>query len=331
MSGKKTARPSGQVHGVLLVDKPSGMTSFDVVAQARRVFGTRRVGHAGTLDPMATGVLVILLGEATKLSNILTTDKKAYVTKIALGATTNTLDLDGQITRRVPLTVPLTQERLEKALELERARRDQIPPQVSAIKVDGKRAYDQARKGVELDLAPRPVRVHELQLLGFTSEFIELSLTVSKGYYVRSLGRDLADSLGTVGHLVSLRRTQSGPFLEHETHPLPLTRQLPLLSLEQAAALCLPILRLTEQGALHVQQGKRLRQDDIVSTQAAEWPHAMASVNTYAAFLGETMIALVEPAGDQEYRVRRGLSNTPAGRDESERDESEHDGSVELA
>lgn len=308
MSSKKAARPSGQVHGVLLVDKPSGITSFDVVAQVRKIFGTRKVGHAGTLDPMATGVLVILLGEATKLSSVLTTDKKSYRTNVSLGATTDTLDKDGRVTKRAPLPSPLQHSDLLAALEQERLRRDQLPPQVSAIKVDGKRAYEQARKGIEVELALRTVHIHELSLNGFDNHFVDVSLTVSKGYYVRSFGRDLAERLGTLGHLSELRRTKSGPFSEAETHPFPLSSDLPLLTLEQAALRCLPVLDVTALGAELVRQGKRLPESELLSKRANLVVDKHKESGIFAAFFEERLIALLEQVTNQEYRVQRGLA-----------------------
>lgn len=308
MSKKKAARPSGQVHGVLLVDKPGGLTSFDVVAQVRKLFGTRKVGHAGTLDPMATGVLVILLGEATKLSNVLTTDKKSYRTTVSLGATTDTLDKDGRVTKQAPVPAPLEQASVLAALELERVRRDQLPPQVSAIKVAGQRAYQQARKGIEVELALRAVHVHELALEGFDEQSIDVSLTVSKGYYVRSFGRDLAERLGTLGHLSQLRRTQSGPFHESEAHPFPLCRELPLLSLEQAALRCLTVLDVSALGAQYIRQGKRLPASEVTNERNHLMLGERKAPQLFAAFFEDRLIALLEQLTPNEYRVQRGLA-----------------------
>lgn len=307
MSGKRAARPSGQVHGVLLVDKPSGITSFDVVAAARRVFGTRRVGHAGTLDPMATGVLVVLLGEATKLSSVLTTDRKTYEATIQFGTTTATLDKDGPVTKRVPLARPLSGVALEAALLLERTRRDQIPPQISAIKVGGKRAYAQARQGITVDLVPRAVHVHELSLLGFTPDTADVRLTVSKGYYVRSLARDLGEHLGTVAHLTRLRRTRSGPFYEEQTSAFPLAATTPLMSIEAAAQLSLPLLDVAAPAALAVRQGKYLHQSDVVRTFGVD---PDPSSRPYGVMFERQLIALVEPAGPDSFRVLRGMTPT---------------------
>lgn len=302
MSGKRGARPSGQVHGVLLVDKPGGMTSFDVVAVARRAFGTRRVGHAGTLDPMATGVLVVLLGEATKLSSVLTTDKKTYEATIQFGSTTATLDKDGPITRKVPLVGPLTEARLTAALAVERARRDQIPPQVSAIKVGGVRSYAQARRGIEVDLVPRLVQVHELDLLGFNEDSAQVRLTVSKGYYVRSLARDLGEHLGTVAHLTQLRRTSSGPFHVSQTIPFPIDATAPLLPIAAAARLSLPTVEVNAVGALCVRQGKHLQESDVLRTENA------APTKPWAVLHEGDLIALVEPTSDHSFRVLRGMA-----------------------
>jgi tRNA pseudouridine55 synthase len=291
----------------LLVDKPPGLTSFDVVAAARRAYGTRRVGHAGTLDPMATGVLVVLLGEATKLSSVLTTERKSYEATVQFGTTTATLDKDGPITKRVPLPHPLQEARLLEALASERCRRDQIPPQVSAIKVDGKRSYAQARQGITVDLVPRAVRVHELELVRFNEDSVRLRLTVSKGYYVRSLARDLADHLGTVAHLTELRRTSSGPFHQSQTSPLPLNIDTPLLAIEEAARLSLPLLHVSELGATCVRQGKYLVAQEI--TQQSGVPPEAG--RPYGVLFEGQLIALVERVEPSAYKVLRGIAASP--------------------
>lgn len=299
-------RPSGAVHGVLVVDKPGGMTSHDVVGKARRAFGTRRIGHAGTLDPMATGVLVLLLGEATKLSSVLTTDRKSYVACVQFGVSTDSLDADGKVLKRMELGENwLSDSALTAALESERSRRLQIPPQVSAIKVDGKRAYARAREGETLDMVPRDVTVHALDILDRSGTSIELSLSVSKGYYVRALARDLGSAFGVPSHLTQLRRTQSGPFNLSGAHPLPLTGAESLLSLADAARLSLPLLSVTEEGFLRLGQGKTLRAEDTIAPLPATGPLQIA------AFFGDYLVALVEPSGPSEFRVKRGI-NDPA-------------------
>jgi tRNA pseudouridine55 synthase len=214
--------------GVLLVDKPEGPTSHDVVARVRRLLGTRRVGHAGTLDPMATGLLVVLVGEATKLEPYLATAEKGYRATIAFGRSTDTLDVTGTTTATAAVDEGLVAElasleragglteapRIAAALELERLRTEQQPPAHSAIKIDGVRSYAHARAGREVALALRPVRMLELALDAATSAppSLEVSMRVSKGYYVRSFARDLGAALGAPSALARLRRTRSGSF-----------------------------------------------------------------------------------------------------------------------
>lgn len=206
-------RKDADVHGVLVVDKPRGPTSHDVVARVRRALGTRAVGHAGTLDPMATGVLVVAVGEATKLVRWLTEDAKSYRATVALGAETDTLDAEGQVVERAPIPASLTLERA-RAVASERFRGTitQRPPAFSAIKVGGRPLHERARRGEVVEVPEREVTVHRLEVLALEGGALELSMDVSKGFYVRSLARDLARALETRGHLSALERTRSGPF-----------------------------------------------------------------------------------------------------------------------
>ena len=261
------------MNGVVIVDKPAGMTSHDVVQRVRRAAGTSRVGHAGTLDPMATGVLVVMIGEATKLGPYLTASDKAYRARVQLGAATDTLDAEGQVTASAPLPAwwsgPETAERIELALAGERARSEQIPPQVSAIKIDGRPAHARARRGETVTLEPRTVTVHELALLAFdASGSVDLTLQTSKGYYVRALARDLGEALGCPAHLTALRRTASGPFAIERARPLAAlvgaTRgddealREALIDLPHAAALALPVGTLTAEGVRKARAGQVL-------------------------------------------------------------------------
>jgi len=217
--------------GIVLIDKPSGMTSHDVVARMRRRLGTKRVGHAGTLDPMATGLLVVLFGEGTKLEPYLSISDKAYEAVIAFGRSTDTLDAEGQTIAEEAPSAELVRELcdleadleraaplFQAALEQERARREQIPPAFSAIKVDGVRSHRLARKGELLDLPARNVRILELALRRASSAkpetlpSVALYLLVTKGYYVRSFARDLGEALGCSSHLAGLRRVAAGSF-----------------------------------------------------------------------------------------------------------------------
>jgi tRNA pseudouridine55 synthase len=197
--------------GVLVVDKPSGCTSHDVVSWARRAFSTREVGHAGTLDPMATGVLVLLLGEATKLSSWVTAEDKAYDASVRFHVETDSLDADGAIVREVDAPAPEFESVLREARAMLGAC-EQVPPSVSAVKVDGVAAHERARRGEQVALAAREVNLRAVDVRAVRGTVAEVSLEASKGFYVRSFARDLAARLGTVAHLTALRRTRSGVF-----------------------------------------------------------------------------------------------------------------------
>ena len=247
--------------GVAVVDKPRGVTSHTVVAQARRLFGRKDIGHAGTLDPMATGVLLVLVGQACKLSGYLTADSKRYAAEVYFGRATDSLDADGNVTLESPL-VPgqLTLDAVNRALMEEQARTEQTPPAVSAIKVAGERAYALARKGNAPELPARPVQVLELRLLELAPPRLRCELLVSKGYYVRSLARDLGERLGVPAHLSALRRLASGPFGIDQAVPWPTTTLPPLLGLAAAACAALPACRLKAEAVLRARQGLRLRE-----------------------------------------------------------------------
>ncbi|MBX3181933.1 MAG: tRNA pseudouridine(55) synthase TruB [Polyangiaceae bacterium] len=257
-SGARLCYRPRMAHGALLVDKPSGLTSHDVVAAARRVYGTRAVGHAGTLDPMATGLLVLLLGEATKLAGWLTLADKRYAAELRLGAESDTLDADGHITERSPRPPPPTSEALAAAIEAERARSSQIPPQVSAIRVGGRRAHEVARAGGHLDLPARPVRVRSLELTHVENHEIGLVVVASKGYYVRALARDLGAALGSGAYLTRLRRLQSGPLDVEEAVTWPPLGVPPLMTATHIARRCLQTASLTLTGYERARQGKPL-------------------------------------------------------------------------
>ena len=194
--------------GFLVLDKPAGLTSHSCVARIRRVYGLKRVGHGGTLDPAVTGVLPIALGPATRLLPYLSGDK-AYRGVVQLGVRTSTDDLEGELLQRSPLPHPLERPALEAALDAFRGAIEQVPPQVSAVHVDGVRAYQRARRGETMALAARPVTISRLELLGYDPArgLLELEVHCSAGTYIRSLARDLGASLGSGGALASLRRT----------------------------------------------------------------------------------------------------------------------------
>src|SRR5580698_8886888 len=209
--------------GLVIVDKPGGMTSHDVVARIRRLAGTRKVGHAGTLDPMATGVLVVGVDKATRLLGYLTLTEKEYAATIRLGQSTNTDDAEGEIIAAAS-AADVSAETL--AAEVDRLTGEimQVPPAVSAVKVGGQRAYKLTRAGAAPELAPRPVTVYEFTVtaIRLDGDLLDVDATVrcSSGTYIRALARDLGAALGTGGHLTRLRRTAVGPYTLAQAHTL---------------------------------------------------------------------------------------------------------------
>jgi tRNA pseudouridine55 synthase len=278
-----------------------------VVNRVRRTLHEKRVGHAGTLDPMATGVLVVLVGEGTKLSPYLTAEDKRYTARIAFGVSTTTLDAEGEIVAREEVPGDLLEQiralehdpskepagRLAAALREEAARTEQIPPAFSSIHVDGERSHRLARAGIEVDLAPRPVTVHSLRVCGaHHAELasIDLDITVSKGYYVRSLARDLGQSLGVPSHLAALRRTRCGTFSVEgavSTAAAATALRAALLPLSSAASLSLPVARLTDDGVVRARQGKRLTEADFVDPPRAESAGAWLDASEKLVAVGE--------------------------------------------
>jgi tRNA pseudouridine55 synthase len=207
------------ISGVLVVDKPVGMTSHDVVQIVRTGTGLRRAGHTGTLDPRASGVLVILVGPAVRLSEFVSASDKRYQAIIRLGSTTDTFDADGKLSESGQ-PVNVTEEQFEKALATFVGESEQIPPPYSAVKVQGRKAYELARNGEKVELAPRKITVHHLEVLEWAPPEAVIDVHCSSGTYVRSLANDLGVALGCGAHLVGLRRTKSGRFSLREAAPL---------------------------------------------------------------------------------------------------------------
>ena len=207
------------ISGALVVDKPVGMTSHDVVQVIRNGTGLRRAGHTGTLDPRASGVLVILVGPAVRLSEYVSASDKRYQAIIRLGGTTATFDADGKFT---PSTDPshITEAQFEEALKTFIGEIEQTPPPYSAVKVQGRKAYEMARKGEEVELEPRTITVHHLEVLEWTPPEVVIDVHCSSGTYVRSLANDLGKKLGCGAYLVGLRRTKSGRFTLRDSVPL---------------------------------------------------------------------------------------------------------------
>jgi tRNA pseudouridine55 synthase len=207
------------VSGVLVVDKPVGLTSHDVVQIIRRGTGIRRAGHTGTLDPRASGVLVVLIGPAVRLSEYVSASDKRYQATIRLGSSTDTFDAEGRITSSASVE-NISEERFEEILDQYVGEIEQVPPPYSAIKVGGRKAYEMAREGEEVNLEPRLIQVYSLELLEWDSPEAVVDVFCSSGTYVRSLANDLGNALGVGAHLVGLRRTKSGRFTLRDAVPL---------------------------------------------------------------------------------------------------------------
>ncbi len=201
--------------GVINIDKPDGMTSHDVVSFIRRRFRFRKVGHAGTLDPLATGVLVILLGNATKLFDNFVGFDKAYNATLKLGMTTTTADIQGEVLKEAPFDY-VTKEQIENVFKQFVGDIKQVPPMVSAVKLNGERLYKLARKGVQVDREPRSIHIDLLKLIDFTSPHVKFYLECSKGTYVRQLAEDVGQSLGCGACIAQIERTRVGPFRINE-------------------------------------------------------------------------------------------------------------------
>jgi tRNA pseudouridine55 synthase len=207
------------VSGVLVVDKPVGLTSHDVVQIIRRGTNIRRAGHTGTLDPRASGVLVVLIGPAVRLSEYVSASDKRYQATIRLGSSTDTFDAEGRITSSASVD-SITEEQFEEILEQYVGEIEQVPPPYSAIKIGGRKAYEMAREGEEVNLEPRVIQVYSLELLEWDPPEAVVDVFCSSGTYVRSLANDLGNALGVGAHLVGLRRTKSGRFTLRDAVPL---------------------------------------------------------------------------------------------------------------
>lgn len=269
----------------MIIDKPGGVTSHDVVARVRRIMGTRKVGHAGTLDPMATGVLVVGVERATKLLGHLALDRKAYLATVALGAATSTDDAEGEVvtTADPSALAALTTEQLDAGITALTGPIAQVPSSVSAVKVGGKRAYAMVRAGEQVELAPREVTVHRfdrLSPLRQVGEHLELDVLVdcSSGTYVRALARDLGAALGVGGHLSALRRTVVGPFGLDRARTLEQLEEEPALALplDEAVHTAFPVHQVDVAVARSVQYGQRTDAAGISGTYAIVDPDGRA-------------------------------------------------------
>ncbi len=309
--------------GLLLVDKPGGLTSHDVVLRARRgLRGARgtRVGHAGTLDPAATGLLILLLGRATKLAETLMDERKEYEAAIALGRTTDTGDATGRTLREHAGPIP-DAAAVARALEEFRGEFEQVPPMVSALKVGGKRLYDLARIGRSVDRAPRRVRVDEIEVRAYDPPLLSLRVVCGRGMYLRALAADLGEALGVGGTLASLRRTRVGPF--------GIGRAIPLADLEAAlrsgawrerliaphdALAHIPGVVVSDGHARRLLQGRATGWDDVVSFPEALVPGSTIRVLDTEGRLLAIARALAPPDAGVEAGFGAGTAVLPCGR-----------------
>ena len=267
--------------GIVVVDKPAGMTSHDVVARCRRIFSTRRVGHAGTLDPMATGVLVVGVDRATKILGLLAAASKSYAATIRLGQTTSTEDAEGELLQSVS-AAHVTDEAIAAAIAGLRGEIEQVPSAVSAIKVQGRRAYRLVREGHAVELVARPVRIDRFELLGMRRHVggadgllsvtdVDIEVDCSSGTYIRALARDLGAALGVGGHLTSLRRTRVGRFGLDRARSLDDLAEEPRLNwtLDEACLLMFPRRDLSAGEAEAAGNGRSLSPAGIDGVYAA--------------------------------------------------------------
>jgi tRNA pseudouridine55 synthase len=263
--------------GLVVVDKPAGITSHDVVGRCRRIFGTRKVGHAGTLDPMATGVLVVGIERATKILGLLTTTDKSYSATIRLGQTTSTEDAEGEVLQTVS-AVDVTDAQIGVAVAALRGDIAQVPSAVSAIKVGGKRAYQLAREGQTVELASRDVRIDRFDVLAIRHHDglvdVDVEVDCSSGTYIRALARDVGAALRVGGHLTALRRTRVGRFGLDQARTLDELADQPRLSytLDEACLQSFPRRDLTAEEAEDTRHGRPLKPAGIEGVYAATAP-----------------------------------------------------------
>jgi tRNA pseudouridine55 synthase len=281
------------------VDKPQGWTSHDVVGRMRRIAGTRKVGHAGTLDPMATGVLVVGINKATRLLTYIVGTSKTYTATVRLGESTVTDDAEGEVTA-TRTAAAVTDDAVRAGVAALTGKIEQVPSSVSAIKVNGERAYARVRSGEEVKLAARPVTIHRFEVHEIRrvreGEALDVDVTVecSSGTYIRALARDLGEALGVGGHLTALRRTQVGPYTLDQAHTLEqLAETLDVLEMSDAARALMPNRELSEAETTEISFGRR-----IAAGADAGTPGAATADKPAAAFAPDgTLVALLADAG----------------------------------
>ncbi|MHC6593496.1 tRNA pseudouridine(55) synthase TruB [Arthrobacter sp. C152] len=286
--------------GLVIVDKPQGWTSHDVVGRMRRLAGTRKVGHAGTLDPMATGVLVVGINKATRLLTYIVGTAKTYTATIRLGQSTVTDDAEGEVVATTG-TAAVGEQAIHDGVAALTGEIQQVPSSVSAIKVNGERAYARVRSGEDVKLAARPVTIHRFEVHGIRrdpeADVIDLDVTVecSSGTYIRALARDLGNALGVGGHLTALRRTHVGPYSLEQARTLEqLAEELNVLDMSDAARALMPNRQLSAEETTEISFGRRIAAGAAPGSPAAATPEHPA-----AAFAPDgSLVALLADAGN---------------------------------
>jgi len=304
MTVKQEIRPRRRIDGVLLLDKPSGLSSNAALQRAKRLYRAEKAGHTGTLDPLASGLLPICLGEATKFAQALLDADKAYVASVRFGTTTATGDADGDVL--VTRSVEITQVDIEAVLPRFIGRIAQVPPRHAALKHEGRKYYEYARRGIEIPRSARPVEIHAIDVLSWQTPDLEISIRCSKGTYVRVLAEDLGAALGCGAHLAALRRTATGGFVLADAHAFETLeavsdarRDAVLLPVDALVA-ALPRLDLEGADAIRFGQGQALAR-----TQSGD---AVVRVYAGGAFAGIAVVA------GGLLRARRLMTGTPCAR-----------------
>ena len=243
--------------GILLVNKPIGMTSRDVVNILMKKFNTKKIGHTGTLDPFANGLLIITINKGTKISSFLEDLNKEYIAELKLGESTTTLDLEGEVLKQKEVSLPLNQSKVEEVLNSFIGKIKQVPPMYSAIKIDGEELYKKARRGEVVERKEREVEINSIDLLSITKEKILFKVDCSKGTYIRTLGQDIASKLDYPGHLTHLVRTRVGRFFLKDAKSLEEISENDIIPISTSLS-HLPSIRVNDQDAFKVKNGVKL-------------------------------------------------------------------------
>lgn len=269
--------------GILLLNKEIGMTSFQAINKAKRLINASKVGHSGTLDPFASGLLVVTVNKATKVNQFIEAQEKEYIATLKLGIKTSTLDLEGEVisTKDVPL---LSKELIEFTLNKFKGKIKQIPPMYSALKVDGVRLYDLARQGKEVERKEREIEIYDIELLNFTSDTIEFKVRCSKGTYIRTLGESISEELNTYGHLIKLTRTKVGNFNLDNAYTLNNLDNVKLYPIKDALK-DFPKIMLKDEDILKVKNGIKFKfnrtEDELLIIDKEENPIAVYEKDGY--------------------------------------------------